>query len=44
MDIDDKMSEDLYVKLLELEKVVRGGLTEEDEDLLAHKQYLNHTD
>lgn len=44
MDIDDDMSEVLYVKLLELEKVVRGRVIEEDQDLLAHEKYLNHTD
>lgn len=41
MDIDDKTSEDLYVKLLELEKTARRKLTEKRSNEEAHRRYLN---
>ncbi|XP_030017030.1 3-keto-steroid reductase-like [Sphaeramia orbicularis] len=41
MDIDDKMSEDLYVKLLELEKTARRKLTERGSNEEAYRRYLN---
>ncbi|XP_040911388.1 3-keto-steroid reductase/17-beta-hydroxysteroid dehydrogenase 7-like [Toxotes jaculatrix] len=41
MDIDDEMSEVLYSKLLELEKVVRRKLSERNADNKAHQQYLS---
>ncbi|KAM4604960.1 3-keto-steroid reductase/17-beta-hydroxysteroid dehydrogenase 7-like [Polymixia lowei] len=44
MDLEDGMSEVLYVKLLELEKVVRNNLSEEYADMEAHRQYLNETE
>ncbi|XP_071372859.1 3-keto-steroid reductase/17-beta-hydroxysteroid dehydrogenase 7-like [Centroberyx affinis] len=44
MDVEDGMSEVLYVKLVELEKVVRRKLSEENADMEAHRQYLNETE
>lgn len=44
MDIDDEMSEVLYNKLLELEKVVRRKLSEKIADNKAHQQYLHETE
>lgn len=41
MDIDEGMSEVLYSKLLELEKVVRRKLSERNADKEAHGQYLS---
>ncbi|CDQ56258.1 unnamed protein product [Oncorhynchus mykiss] len=44
MDIDDDMSEALYVKLLEIEKSARKRLKEEDDNKQAYKKYLNQTE
>lgn len=44
MDIDEEMSEVLYKKLLELEKVVRRKLSEENADNKAYQQYLHETE
>jgi hypothetical protein len=44
MDIDDDMSEALYVKLLEMEKSARKRLKEEDDNKQAYKKYLNQTE
>lgn len=44
MDIDDDMSEALYVKLLEMEKATHKRLKEEDDDKQAYKKYLHQTE
>ncbi|CAB1325828.1 unnamed protein product [Coregonus sp. 'balchen'] len=44
MDMDDDMSEALYVKLLENEKAARKRLKEEDDNKQAYKKYLNQTE
>uniref|UniRef100_A0A4W5JLV2 3-keto-steroid reductase/17-beta-hydroxysteroid dehydrogenase 7 n=1 Tax=Hucho hucho TaxID=62062 RepID=A0A4W5JLV2_9TELE len=44
MDIDDDMSEALYVKLLEMEKAARKRLKEEDDNKQAYKKYLDQTE
>ncbi|CAB1317841.1 unnamed protein product [Coregonus sp. 'balchen'] len=44
MDMDDDMSEALYVKLLEIEKAMRKRLKEEDDDKQAYKKYLHQTE
>ncbi|KAF7664693.1 hypothetical protein LDENG_00169070 [Lucifuga dentata] len=44
MDIDDEMSESLYVKLLELEKIVRRKQSEGNADSEAHQWLLKETE
>ncbi|XP_056149426.1 3-keto-steroid reductase/17-beta-hydroxysteroid dehydrogenase 7-like isoform X2 [Lampris incognitus] len=44
MDIDEEMSEALYIKLLGLEKVVRRKLNEDNADKEAYRHYLNETE
>ncbi|XP_036822599.1 3-keto-steroid reductase/17-beta-hydroxysteroid dehydrogenase 7-like [Oncorhynchus mykiss] len=43
MDVDDDVSEALYVKLLEMEKAIHKRLKEED-DKQAYKKYLHQTE
>uniref|UniRef100_A0A8C7INM4 Uncharacterized protein n=1 Tax=Oncorhynchus kisutch TaxID=8019 RepID=A0A8C7INM4_ONCKI len=44
MDVDDDVSEALYVKLLEMEKATHKRLKEEDDDKQAYKKYLHQTE
>ncbi|XP_029930859.1 3-keto-steroid reductase/17-beta-hydroxysteroid dehydrogenase 7 [Myripristis murdjan] len=41
MDVEDGLSECLYVKLVELEKAIRRKLSAENADMEAHRKYLN---